>query len=299
MIAAVESLLGPERGHEDEAGDRRADVRDHVEQPRDHAESDRVARAEDPGRRPLDRPGDRRDHDDADRPARDRLRHALPDGEPTLVLARHEDARQRALEVPHVREQEQADEEDREAGEEDGEEAARDAEHRRDRVGDRGRDLLGPVLHVPCRARVAEPRGELVGRAQLPTSSGSSCRKSRTLPTSGTRKQQSDHTTASAVPSTVTVAARPRDIRVFAITKRTGYSNTNARKMPTKTIRNVSPIAANAASPIAAATRKTVRIGRRSSTRRDSAGSIARPTPLEDELLPANRPFDIALESRP
>ena len=38
----------------------------------------------------------------------------------------------------------------------------------------------------------------------------------------------------------------PRDIRVFAITKRTGYSKTSARKMPTKTIKNVSPIAAKA-----------------------------------------------------
>ena len=53
--------------------------------------------------------------------------------------------------------------------------------------------------------------------------------------------------TASAVPSTVTVAARPRDMPVFAITNRTGYSKTSARKIPTKTIRNVSPIAANAA----------------------------------------------------
>ena len=99
------------------------------------------------------------------------------------------------------------------------------------------------------------------------TSAGSSCRKSRTLPTSGTSRSSIRPRTASAVPSTVTVAARPRDIRVFAITKRTGYSKTNARKMPTKTIRNVSPMAANAAmSPIAAATTMTVRIGRMSST---------------------------------
>ena len=79
------------------------------------------------------------------------------------------------------------------------------------------------------------------------------------------------------MPSTVTVAARPRDIRVFAITNRTGYSNTSARKMPTKTIRNVSPIATNAAStPSVAATSSTVRIGRTSSTRRDSPEFIPR-----------------------
>ncbi len=53
--------------------------------------------------------------------------------------------------------------------------------------------------------------------------------------------------TAIAVPSTVTVAASPRDMWVFAITKRTGYSNTSARKMPMKTIRNMSPIERKAA----------------------------------------------------
>ena len=68
----------------------------------------------------------------------------------------------------------------------------------------------------------------------------------------------------------------PRDMRVFSITKRTGYSKTNARKMPMKTMRNVSPIAANAAmSAIAAATTMTVRIGSRSSMRRGSGDSIA------------------------
>ena len=33
-----EAFLGPERRHEDDAGDRGADVRDHVEQPCDHAQ---------------------------------------------------------------------------------------------------------------------------------------------------------------------------------------------------------------------------------------------------------------------
>jgi crotonobetainyl-CoA:carnitine CoA-transferase CaiB-like acyl-CoA transferase len=53
-----DALLRPERRDEDEAGDRRADVRDHVEQARDHSQGDGVARAEQPGRRALDRPGD-------------------------------------------------------------------------------------------------------------------------------------------------------------------------------------------------------------------------------------------------
>ena len=72
-----------------------------------------------------------------------------------------------------------------------------------------------------------------------------------------------DHQRHTAAPSTVTVAASPRDILVFAITSRTGYSNTSARKMPMKTIRNVSPIARNAAiNATAAATTNTVRIGK-------------------------------------
>ena len=72
------------------------------------------------------------------------------------------------------------------------------------------------------------------------------------------------------MPSTVTAAATPRDIFVFDIRYRTGYSNTSARKIPMNTIRKVSPIAANAAStPSAAATSSTVRIGRISSTRFD------------------------------
>ena len=91
---------------------------------------------------------------------------------------------------------------------------------------------------------------------------GSSCRKSRTEPTIGTRKRSPIRTTPMAVPSTVTVAARPRDQPVFLITKRTGNSKTSPRKIPTKTIRNVSPIATNAPrTPIAAETIRIVRIG--------------------------------------
>ena len=105
------------------------------------------------------------------------------------------------------------------------------------------------------------------------TIAGRSWRKSRTDPTIGTKNSRAITVTARAVPSTVTAAATPRDIPVLAIRYRTGYSNTSARKIPTKTIRKVSPIAANAAStPSVAATNSTVRIGRNSSTRRDSPG---------------------------
>ena len=51
---------------------------------------------------------------------------------------------------------------------------------------------------------------------------GSSWRKSRTLPTSGTRNSSASTSTARAVPRTVTVAASPRDIPVFAITQPDG-----------------------------------------------------------------------------
>ena len=50
------------------------------------------------------------------------------------------------------------------------------------------------------------------------TIDGRSCRKSRAPPTSGTSKSRKNTVTATAVPSTVTVAASPRESRVFAIT---------------------------------------------------------------------------------
>ena len=127
-------------------------------------------------------------------------------------------------------------------------EVAGDAEHGPDRVRHRGRDLLGAGLHVLGGAAVAEPGRARPESRKLSTVCGRSWRKSRTPPTSGTRNSSATTSTATAVPSTVTVAASPRDMRVFAITKRTGYSNTSPRKMPTNTIRNVSPIAQNAAS---------------------------------------------------
>jgi hypothetical protein len=106
---------------------------------------------------------------------------------------------------------------------------------------------------------------------------GSCWRKSRTLPTSGTRKRMNTTVTMSALPMTVTVAARPRDRFVFAITKRTGYSNTSARKIPTNTTRKVLPIATNAATTAnAATTSRIVRIGRKSSTRFFGASSMRR-----------------------
>ena len=194
MIAAVSPSSAHSVGHEDEAGDGRADVRDHVEQTRDHAQGDGVARSEDPGRHALRRPGDRRDHDDADRPARDRLRHALPDLEPALVLARHEHARQRALEVPDVAEQEEADEEDREAGEEDAEEAARDPEHApRSRPGSRREICSAPSCTFPRRAGVAEPRRARPTSRSCSTSAGRSWRKSRDAADERHEQQQQEH----------------------------------------------------------------------------------------------------------
>ena len=74
--------------------------------------------------------------------------------------------------------------------------------------------------------------------------------------------------TPTAVPSTVIVAASPRDSPVLAITKRRGYSKTSARKIPTKTIRNASAIVAKAhMSAIAPATSRIVRSGTTTATR--------------------------------
>src|SRR5215207_1096106 len=102
---------------------------------------------------------------------------------------------------------------------------------------------------------------------------GSCWRKSRTDATSGTSRRRASTTTATAAPSTTAVAASPRDRPVFAITSRTGFSKTSARKMPRKTSRKVLPMATNAAiRPMAAAATSTVRIGSRSSTRRFGIG---------------------------
>ena len=90
----------------------------------------------------------------------------LPDVEPALLLAGHQHARERPLEIHDVAEQEEADEDDREGGEEEPEERPRDAEHAGDRVRNRYRDLLRSVLHVPRSTGVTEP-GELVGVAEL------------------------------------------------------------------------------------------------------------------------------------
>src|SRR5262245_30411802 len=106
---------------------------------------------------------------------------------------------------------------------------------------------------------------------------GRSWRKSRTPPTSGTRRMRKSTNAATAVPRTVIVAASPRDRCVLLITNLSGYSNTSPRKMPTKTIRNVSPIARNAATSATVATmRITVRIGMNRSTRRRGFCSMAR-----------------------
>ena len=187
--------LGPEGRHEDEAGDRRADVRDHVQQPRDHAEPEGEARAQQPRRHALSRPRDRRDHDDADRPPRDRLRHALPDPEPALVLAGHEHASERPLHVRDVAQEEQADEEDREPGQEDAEEVARDAQH-----GETASGTETDVLSAPsCRffpIPVSPSQESSSEERSWSIVCGRSCRKSRTEPTIGTRKRSPIRTTA-------------------------------------------------------------------------------------------------------
>ncbi len=162
-------------------------------------------------------------------------------------------------------------------GEEDAEEAAGDAENRGHGIGHRDGDLLRTVLDVLGGAGVAEPRGELIRFAQALH------RLRQVLEEVAHRsderheqQQHEDERQRSAVPRTVTVAASPRDIRVFAITKRTGYSKTSARKIPMKTMRKVSPIARNAtAIPMTARMASSVRAGSKSSMRRPPVLSMA------------------------
>ena len=92
------------------------------------------------------------------------------------------------------------------------EEVARDAEHGRDRVRHRRRDLLRAGLDVAARARVAEPR-ELVRVRRCcdgrPAARAGSRARSRPAARAATARAPSR---ARAVPSTVTVAASPRDM---------------------------------------------------------------------------------------
>ena len=107
------------------------------------------------------------------------------------------------------------------------------------------------------------------------TSSGRSWRKSRTPPTSGTRNNSASRVMPTAAPSTVTVAASPRDRPVLAMTKRRGYSKTSARKIPTKTMRNASAIVAKAhMTAMAAAMSRIVRSGSTTATREGGVVSI-------------------------
>jgi hypothetical protein len=122
-------------------------------------------------------------------PPRHGLRDPFPDLEPALVLSRREDARERALQVPDVRQQEEADEENGEGREKDAEEGSRDSEYGRDRVGYRDRNLLGPRLDVVRGAAVAEPERPVESRSSE-TVCGRSWRKSRTLLTSGTSRSR-------------------------------------------------------------------------------------------------------------
>ena len=128
--------------------------------------------------------------------------------------------------------------------------------------------LLGSRLHVPGRPAVAEP-GQLVRCAQLLDDRRQLLEEVSDTADERHEEQQSDHEHPDGGAEHRDGRGEPARQPVFAITKRTGYSNTSARKIPTNTNRNVSPIAQNAAStPAVAATSNTVRIGRTSSTRR-------------------------------
>ena len=79
------------------------------------------------------------------------------------------------------------------------------------------------------------------------TSSGRSCRKSRTEPTSGTRRISARMVAPTAEPRTTIVAESPRPRPVLRMKPRTGISKTSARKIPRKTSSSASRIETTAA----------------------------------------------------
>ena len=94
------------------------------------------------------------------------------------------------------------------------------------------------------------------------TSSGRSCRKSRTLPASGTSRTSASTVTTTTLPRTRIVADKPRPRPVARMKARTGTSKTSARKMPRKTMSSVSRIEMIAAARTAiAAARSSVPTG--------------------------------------
>ena len=120
-----------------------------------------------------------------------------------------------------------------------------------------------PGLHVLGGAAVAEPARARPTRAAARPSpagpGGSPAPRRRAAPGTAARSRARRGRCRARSPSPRARATCPSSPSRY----RTGYSNTSARKIPMKTIRNVSPIAQNAAStPSVAATSSTVRIGR-------------------------------------
>ena len=146
----------------------------------------------------------------ADRPARDRLGDPLPDAEPAFVLARHQHAAERPLEVRESVRRKRQMKRIVKRGEEHAEEVAGDAEHRRIASGTGAGDLRCALLHVLGGAG-SPTHVELVRVAELLTVSGSPWRKSRRRRRAGRAAAVQSSRTTRAVPSTVTVAASPRD----------------------------------------------------------------------------------------
>ncbi len=142
--------------------------------------------------------------------------------------------------------------------------SARHAEHGRDRVRNRSGCAVRPGLNVPADPRVAEPR-ELVRRAELldrsSATAGESPSPSRPF---GTRNRSARTVTASAVPSTVTVAASPtRHSRLRRSRSARGTRRRERGRRRRRRSGRCSPIDAKAAkTATAAATISTVRIGR-------------------------------------
>ena len=94
------------------------------------------------------------------------------------------------------------------------------------------------------------------------TSCGRSLRKSLMLESSGTASRSASSVTRMTEPRTRIVEASPRPSGVFAISRRTGYSNTKARNAPTKTSRSASESDRSSQTPSTTAVpTKSARIG--------------------------------------
>ena len=171
-----------------------------------------------------------------------------------VALRGLEDARHGGLDLRHVDEHEERDEDEREDPEGEAEHVAGDPDELREaRTGPCRRG--SPRRLWTCSAAPVSPTGSSSSDSRRsPTISGKSLSRSRMLSRSGTARRSASSVTATTVPRTRIVAASPRPRRVFSMSSRSGNSKTNARKTPMNTRRSASEIENSAQTPSSTAT---------------------------------------------